>query len=75
MAPPMMPMMPARGAGRGLRGPVRPMMAPGRGGYGYGFPAMQPVYIGYYYPGAEYGGDIGTQALRSLLIIRPYSAS
>lgn len=40
----------ARG-GRGLRG--APM--PGRAYAGYpGYPAMQPVYFGYYYPGAEY---------------------
>lgn len=55
--PPVTPMGAPRGGGRGGgRGGMRTVMpAAGRGAYGYGFPAMQPVYFGYYYPGAEYG--------------------
>jgi hypothetical protein len=42
--------------------PVRGMVAaPGGRGYPYGFPAMQPVYFGYYapYPGADFAGRCG----------------
>lgn len=49
--------------GRGGRGAVpaagRGYPAPGRA-YGYGYPAMHPMYFpAYYYPGAEFAGEHG----------------